>query len=85
MEMDNEATIMVRQDRGARPVVEVELPAGTSLEVSRRVEDLVYQEIAPKWLNLGACPGCRSGLDLYMKERFDPVIRVDLGSFQIRG
>lgn len=82
--MEKEAQILVHQSEGSRPVVEVQVPAGTTLDVSRKLEDLVYQKIAPDMLRLGPCPNCRSGLDLFIKERFDQVIRVDLGTFETR-
>jgi hypothetical protein len=79
----SEAQILIHQAQGPRPIVEIQVPAGTPLDVSRKLEDLVYARIAPDALKLGPCPGCRSGLDLFIKERFEDVIRVDLESFEI--
>ena len=83
--MDKEAQILVHQGSGERPIVEVQVPAGTALDVSRKLEDLVYERVAPKVLGLGPCPGCRSGLDMLIKERFSEVIRVDLETFEVQG
>jgi hypothetical protein len=77
------AHILVHQGKGARPIVELQVPAGTTLEVSRKLESLIYEKIAPDILRLGPCPNCRSGLDLFIKERFEDVIRVDLESFKV--
>ncbi len=83
--MEKEAQVLVHQGKGVRPIVEVQVPAGTTLDVSRKLEDLVYQRVAPEVLRLGPCPGCRSGLDLFVKERFEEVMRVDLETFEVRG
>jgi hypothetical protein len=81
--MGKEAQILVHHGSGVRPVVEVQVPAGTTLEVSRKLEDLVYDRIAPEILRLGPCPNCRSGLDLFIKERFENILRVDLDTFEV--
>ena len=78
-----EAQILIHQSQGPRPIVEIQVPAGTTLDVSRKLEDLVFERIGPELLRLGPCPGCRSGLDMFIKERFEDVIRVDLESFDI--
>lgn len=78
----NQAEIFLRQSKGQRPKVEIQVPQGTSLEISRKLESLVYEKLITR-LGLGACPNCRSGLDVLVKERFDDVIRVDLDSFRI--
>jgi hypothetical protein len=83
--MEKEAQILVHQHKGARPLVEVQVPADTTLDVSRKLEDLVYTKVAPELLRLGPCPNCRSGLDLIVKERFEDVLRVNLETFQVRG
>ncbi len=80
---DKQAEIFIHQKEGARPIVEVQVPAGTTLEVSRKLESLIYEKIGPEVLNIAACPNCRSGLDIFIKERFEEVMRVDLGSFEV--
>jgi hypothetical protein len=79
----NQAEILIHKDKAARPVVEIQVPAGTSLEASHKLESLVYEQIAPEILRLGPCPNCRSGLDIFIKERFEDVMRVDLETFEI--
>lgn len=81
--MKNEAQILIHKNDGVRPIVEVQVPSGTSLETSRKLESMVYEKIAPEILRLGPCSNCRSGLDLFIKERFEDVMRVDLESFQV--
>lgn len=78
-----EAHIFVHEGKGTRPIVEVQVPAGTSLEVSHKLESLIYERIVPEVLGLGSCPNCRSGLDLFIKERFENVLRVDLSRMDI--
>lgn len=79
----NQAEVFIHKDKSARPIVEIQVPAGTTLEVSHKLESLVYEQIAPEMLRLGPCPNCRSGLDIFIKERFDDVMRVDLDTFEI--
>ena len=81
--MKQEAHIFIHHEKGVRPIVEVQVPAGTTLDVSRKLESLIYERIAPEILRLGPCPNCRSGLDLFVKERFENVVRVDLESYEI--
>ena len=78
-----QAEILIHKTQGARPIVELQVPPGTTLDVSRKLESLVYEKIAPEVLRLGPCPNCRSGLDIFIKERFEDVMRVDLESFEI--
>jgi hypothetical protein len=80
---DNAATLTFHSARGAQPRVEVLVPKGTTLEVSRKLESLIYEKIGPEILNIAACSNCRSGLDILVRERFDDVIRVDLDSFKV--
>ena len=81
--LENQAEVLIHQRKGTRPIVELQVPAGTTLDVSRKLESMVYEKIAPEILGLGACPNCRSGLDLFIKERFENVMRIDLESFEI--
>lgn len=83
-DQSREAQVFFHQQKGARPIVELQVPAGTSLDVTRKLEDLVYEKIAPEILRMGPCPNCRSGLDLFVKERFENVVRVDLNTYNIR-
>ena len=82
-QIGRQAEIFVHKAEGARPYVELQVPAGTSLEVSRKLESLIFEKIAPEMLRLGPCPNCRSGIDFYIKERFEDVVRVDLETFQV--
>jgi len=81
--MKNEAQILIHNQGSARPIVEIQVPAGTTLDATRKLESLIYEKIAPEILRLGPCPNCRSGLDLFIKERFENVLRVDMDSFEI--
>ncbi len=79
-----EAQILVHRSDGPRPIVEIQVPHGTTLAVSRKLEDLVFTKLAPEILRMGPCPNCRSGLDLFIKERFEEVLRVDLETFDVQ-
>jgi hypothetical protein len=78
-----EAQISFNPTGGVRPVVEISVPPGTTLDASRKLESLVFEKLAPEILRLGPCPNCRSGLDIFIKERFENVLRVDLETFQV--
>ena len=79
----DEAHIFIHKEKGPRPIVEVQVPAGTALDVSRKLESMVYEKLAPEILQLGPCPNCRSGLDLFVKERFEEVLRVNLATMDV--
>lgn len=79
----NEAHIFIHSDKGVRPIVEVQVPNGTTLEHTHKLERLVYEKLAPEILRFGPCPNCRSGLDFYVKERFENVLRVNLETMEI--
>lgn len=78
-----QAEISIHRGQGPRPIVEIQVPAGTTLEASRKLESLVYEKLAPELLRMGPCPNCRSGLDVFVKERFEDLIRVDLETFNV--
>jgi hypothetical protein len=79
----DEAHIFIHNEKGPRPIVEVQVPAGTGLDVSRKLESLVFEKLAPEILRLGPCPNCRSGLDFFVKERFENVLRVNLSTMDV--
>jgi len=82
--LPGDAVLKFQQVRGGQARVEIEVPAGTTLEASQKLEALIYAEIAPEILNIAACSNCRSGLDVIVRERFEDIIRVDLGSFKVQ-
>ena len=78
-----DATLKFHHVKGGQARVEIEVPSGTTLEASQKLEALIYAEIAPEILNIAACSNCRSGLDVIVRERFEDIVRVDLGSFKV--
>ncbi len=79
MKIKNHADIIIKKGKGGKPKVEVVVPKGTPLKVSQELERQVYAEI-PERLGLGKCPNCRSGIDMFIRERFGDVLRVNLDS-----
>ena len=81
--LSTQAEISVHRGHGPRPIVEIQVPPGTTLEASRKLESLVFEKLAPELLRRGPCPNCRSGLDVFIKERFEDIVRVDLETFNV--
>ena len=66
------------------PLAEVFVAEGTSLKDIHTVEQSIFRELLPR-LGLKACEGCRSGLDLRIRERFMDVIRVNVETGKMVG
>ena len=56
-----------------RPYAEILTPAKASLDDLIVAQKTVFTD-GLKALGLTACPKCRSGLDLFIRERFDRVL-----------
>jgi hypothetical protein len=67
---------------GPRPSVEVTVPFGTTLAETFKLHDLLSKEIISK-LSPRGCLACNSGVDIWIHEAFEDVVRVDLDSMQI--
>lgn len=81
--LPRDAILKFHQVKGGQARVEIEVPSGTTLEASQKLEAMIYAKIAPEILNIAACANCRSGLDVIVRERFEDIIRVDLESFKV--
>lgn len=66
------------------PSAEVLLPKELPLEKLAELQKVIVRDFRDR-LGLGACPACRSGLDLNIRRRFDDVItkRLDAKTFQV--
>lgn len=61
-----------------RPVAEVYVTPGTSLGDLGKVMEKVYgDKLIAKAAGLKFCPGCYSGLDILIKEKFQQQIEVE--------
>jgi hypothetical protein len=67
---------------GPRPRVEVTVPHGTTLAETFKLHDVLSKEVISK-LSPRGCLSCNSGVDIWIHETFDDVIRVDLESMKI--
>lgn len=67
---------------GPRPRVEVMVPFGTTLAQTFKLHDVLSKEVISK-LSPRGCLSCNSGVDIWIHEVFDDVIRVDLESMKI--
>lgn len=66
-----------------RPRIEVEVPFGTSLADTFRLHDFLSKELISK-LSPRGCLACNSGVDIFIHERFEDVINVNLETFEIQ-
>jgi hypothetical protein len=69
---------------GPRPVIDVAVPHGTTLAETFRLHDIISKELTSK-LSPRGCEACNSGVDIYIHEMFEEVIRVDLNNMRILG
>jgi hypothetical protein len=67
---------------GIRPMIDVAVPYGTTLAQTVRLHEVLSRDIISK-LSPRGCAQCNSGVDIWIHERFDDVIRVDLESMKI--
>jgi len=81
MAVSRSAEIRLRKD-GPRPSVEVIVPFGTTLAETFKLHDVLSKEVIAK-LSPRGCLQCNSGVDIWIHEIFDDVIRVDLESMKI--
>ncbi|MGB5762058.1 MAG: hypothetical protein WBM58_05855 [Sedimenticolaceae bacterium] len=83
MEKVRAAELRVSKE-GPRPVIDVAVPHGTTLMETFKLHDVLSKELTSK-LSPRGCEACNSGVDIYIHEMFDEVIRVDLNSMKIIG
>jgi hypothetical protein len=67
---------------GPRPRIEVTVPFGTTLADTFKLHELLSKEIISK-LSPRGCTMCNSGVDIWIHETFDDIIRVDLDSMKV--
>jgi hypothetical protein len=67
---------------GPRPRIEVTVPFGTTLAETFKLHDVLSKEVIAK-LSPRGCLQCNSGVDIWIHESFEDVLRVDLDSMKI--
>lgn len=67
---------------GPRPRIDVAVPFGTSLAQTVKLHEILSRDLISK-LSPRGCEACNSGVDIFIHERFDDVIQVDLESLQV--
>jgi hypothetical protein len=67
---------------GPRPMIDVAVPFGTTLAQTVRLSDFLSKEVISK-ISPRGCTQCNSGVDIWIHERFEDVIRVDLESMKV--
>ena len=70
---------IVKQGPNGRPAIEVYVDAKTPLdELSTAViRNITRNADLLKKVGLRACPACISGLDIWIRHRFDQVVKVN--------
>jgi hypothetical protein len=64
---------------GATPTVELVVPHGTHLSDMAKLLDMTSREVISK-ISPRGCQQCTSGVHLTIRERFQEVIRADIGT-----
>lgn len=67
---------------GPRPIIDVAVPFGTTLAETFKLHDVLSREVISK-LSPRGCTACNSGVDIFIHERFDDVIQIDLETMEI--
>jgi len=64
------------------PTAEIFLAEGTTFKGLQVVQQAIYRDLLTA-VGLKACEGCRSGLDIIIRERFVDVVRVNVDTGQV--
>lgn len=67
---------------GPRPRIEVSVPFGTTLAETVKLHELISKDLISK-ISPRGCTMCNSGVDIWIHEVFEDVIRVDLQSLKV--
>lgn len=67
---------------GPRPRIDVSVPFGTTLAETFKLHEVLSKDLISK-LSPRGCETCNSGVDIFIHERFDDVIQVDLESMKV--
>lgn len=81
--MGKERTAELRIIReGPRPLIDVAVPHGTTLAETFKLHDVLSRELTSK-LSPRGCDACNSGVDVFIHEMYEEVIRVDMEHLEI--
>jgi hypothetical protein len=67
---------------GPRPQIQVAVPYGTTLADTFKLQEVLSKEVISK-LSPRGCTQCNSGVDIWIYEQFENVLRVDLETMKI--
>jgi len=62
--------------------LEVSLPPGSKFEDFPALSKKLFSEDLLKRLKMG-CPGCHSGIPIFIKERYENIVHVDLNTMEV--
>jgi hypothetical protein len=66
---------LMKKGPSGRPYAEILVPKKTSLDRLIKAQETLYTD-GLKAVGLAACPRCYSGLDFFIRQHFEDVIRV---------
>jgi hypothetical protein len=69
----------IQYTTGPQPIVELTVPHGTQMKDLFKVQDLISSSIIRK-ISPRGCNACTSGVHLNIREQFENVVQVDLGT-----
>jgi hypothetical protein len=82
MQMEKSRTVEIRYSKeGIRPRLEMTVPYGTTLAETFKLHDFLSKDLISK-LSPRGCLQCNSGVDIWIHEAFEDVIRVDLDTLR---
>jgi hypothetical protein len=67
---------------GPRPRIEVAVPFGTTLAETFKLHDVLSKEFI-SGLSPRGCLACNSGVDIWIHEIFEEMVRIDLGTMKV--
>ena len=67
---------------GPRPQIELTVPFGTTLAETVGLHETLSRDVISK-LSPRGCTMCNSGVDIWIHEQFEDILRVNLKSMQI--
>jgi hypothetical protein len=75
--------VLTRKGLNGGPAAEIFVEEGTTLKEIQAAQQLIYSKLIKK-VGLKVCEGCRSGLDILIRDRLRDVVRVDLQTGEIQ-
>lgn len=67
---------------GPRPRIEIAVPVGVTLAETFKLHDILSKDLISQ-LSPQGCLTCNSGVDIWIHQTFEDLIKVDLNTMQV--